>query len=146
MRDATLDDAAVLDARRNDAALRDDAAGPDARRNDGAVRKGAMRSSWFLTRTGTRGRRSTVGPGLLARSSTFGFGLRTHCRRAARRFASSSCTTWSGGWTRRDGADLRATVGPDPTKVEYVRSYRSIDENSQRHNGAISDTYPLMPR
>lgn len=41
---------------------------------------------------------------------------------------------------------LQVTVGPDKTKVDYVRAYRPQDENSQRHNGDISDAYTLMPR
>jgi hypothetical protein len=40
---------------------------------------------------------------------------------------------------------LRVTVGPENTKVDYVRAYRPQDENSQRHNGNISDTYILTP-
>jgi hypothetical protein len=41
---------------------------------------------------------------------------------------------------------LRVTVSPDTTRVDYVRAYRLQDENSERHNGDISDTYTLIPR
>ena len=41
---------------------------------------------------------------------------------------------------------LRVSVGPDQARVEYVRAFRAADENGQRHNGQIDDTYTLAPR
>ena len=53
---------------------------------------------------------------------------------------------YQSGTIASSSGHLRVTVGPDKTKVDYVRAYRPQDENSQRHNGDISDAYSLMPR
>lgn len=41
---------------------------------------------------------------------------------------------------------LRVSVGPSAATAEYVRAYRSSDENGDRHNGDVDDTYTLTPR
>lgn len=53
---------------------------------------------------------------------------------------------YTSGLTLSSSGHMRFTVNPNSIRVDYVRAYRLKDENRQRHNGDISDTYALLPR
>jgi hypothetical protein len=53
---------------------------------------------------------------------------------------------YASGTVVSSAGHLRVSVGADSATVEYVRAYRAGDENGERHNRDVADSYTLLPR
>lgn len=58
----------------------------------------------------------------------------------------ASAAHYQSGVIISSSGHLRVRVSPQTVEVAYVRAYRPEDENGQRHNGDIADSYTLLPR